>query len=122
MKASRIFDELVEELQRSFEKLPDPRSGENTRYGVKDAAVSAFGVFFTQAAAFLAYQRMMEQAKGRSNVQSLFGAERIPSDVQVRNLLDSQEPGELGVSLQRGMNCWVPAGRWKPFGVVPGSI
>ena len=72
MKPSQIFDELVDTLKNSFEELPDPRSGENTRYEIKDAAVSAFGVFFTQSASFLRYQRMMEQAKGRSNVQSLF--------------------------------------------------
>jgi hypothetical protein len=115
MKASRIFDELIEELQSSFEKLPDPRSGENTRYEVKDAAVSAFGVFFTQSASFLAYQRMMEQAKGRSNVQSLFGAERIPSDVQVRNLLDSQEPGELGDVFAKGHKLLAASGEMEAF-------
>ena len=89
MKPSQIFDNLVNEMRRSFERLPDPRTGENTRYEIKDAAVSAFGIFFTQSSSFLAYQRVMEKAKGKSNVQSLFGAERIPSDAQVRNLLDA---------------------------------
>lgn len=115
MKPSKIFDELVEEMQRSFEKLPDPRSGENIRYEVKDAAVSAFGVFFTQSASFLGYQRMMAQAKGRSNVQSLFGAERIPSDVQVRNLLDSQEPGLLAGVFEKGHELLAASGQMETF-------
>ncbi len=31
----------------------------------------------------------MEQAQGRNNVQSMFGAHEIPSDNQIRNLLDT---------------------------------
>lgn len=115
MKPSQIFDELVDTLKNSFEELPDPRSGENTRYEIKDAAVSAFGVFFTQSVSFLAYQRMMAQAKGRSNVQSLFGAERIPSDVQVRNLLDSQEPGLLAGVFAKGHELLGASGEMESF-------
>jgi hypothetical protein len=32
MKASKIFDELVEEMHRCFERLPEHRTGENTQY------------------------------------------------------------------------------------------
>ena len=49
MKGKQIFDEIVEELENCFEKLPDYRKGENTQYEIKDAAMSAFGVFFTQS-------------------------------------------------------------------------
>jgi hypothetical protein len=92
MKASKIFDEMVEGLHRSFEKLPDYRTGENIRYEIKDAALSAFGIFFTQSTSFLAYQRMLAERKGRRNVGSLFGVECIPNDNQIRNLLDPIEP------------------------------
>jgi hypothetical protein len=102
MKASKIFDELVNEMAQSFERLPDYRTGENLRYEIKDAAVSAFGIFFTQSSSFLGYQRLMEKAKGRSNAQSLFGAERIPSDAQIRNLLDPQEPELLYGVFEKG--------------------
>jgi hypothetical protein len=102
MKPSQIYDELIKEIQESLERLPDHRTGENTRYEIKDAAVSAFGIFFTQSASFLAYQRLMEKAKGKSNVQSLFGVERIPSDGQVRNLLDEQEPEQMYGVFEKG--------------------
>jgi hypothetical protein len=90
MKASKVFDELIKVIGQSFEWLPDYRTGENTRYEIKDAALSAFGIFFTQSQPFLAYQRMIERSK--SNAQSLFGADHIPSDAQIRNLLDPAEP------------------------------
>ncbi len=121
MKPSQIFDDLVNEMQRSFERLPDPRTGENTRYEIKDAAVSAFGIFFTQSRSFLAYQRLMEKAKGRSNVQSMFGAERIPSDGQVRNLLDAQEPELLYGVFEKGHELLAASGQMEAFSSYEGQ-
>jgi hypothetical protein len=122
MKASKIFDELVEELHRCFEKLPDHRTGENTQYEIKDAALSAFGIFFTQSRSFLAYQRMMEERKGKSNVSSLFGAERIPSDNQVRNLLDPQEPELLYGVFERGLKAVEESGQLEDFRSIDGQV
>lgn len=92
MKTAWGFDTFVKQLHSTFEQLPEHRTGANLQYRLKDAALSAFGVFFTQSASFLAYQRLLERNKGRSNVQSLFGVERIPSDNQIRNLLDPLAP------------------------------
>jgi hypothetical protein len=62
---------------------------------MEDAALSAFSVFFTQSASFLAYQRTMEENKGRSNAQTLFGVHQIPSDNHIRDLLDAVKPACL---------------------------
>lgn len=95
MKRGKIFDKIIKKLNESFEELPDHRRGQNTQYEIRDAAVGAFGIFFTQSASFLAYQRLMEEKKGSSNLQNLFGVVRTPSDNQVRNLLDGQDPEML---------------------------
>lgn len=95
MKGKWVFDTIVEELHSCFEVLPDYRTGENIQYEIKDAALGAFSVFFAQEASFLSYQRKMVEGKGRSNLQNLFRTERVPSDNQVRNLLDPLEPGML---------------------------
>ena len=110
-----MFDEVIKAIGQSFEGLPDHRSGENTRYEIKDAAVSAFGIFFTQSPSFLAYQRMIEKSKGRSNVQSLFGAEQIPSDAQIRNLLDPQEPELLYGVFGKGQELLRESGQLEAF-------
>ena len=60
-----------------------------------DVALSAFAVFFLQSPSFLAYQRDMQRREGRNNAQSLFGVERVPSDPQIRNLLDPVAPDYL---------------------------
>jgi hypothetical protein len=85
---------LVEELRRISSDFTDVRRGENSRYEVRDAAMSAFSVFFTQTPSFLAHQRDVALRKGKSNAESLFGMDQLPSDNQIRNLLDGVEPGE----------------------------
>ena len=115
MKKGKIFDKIIKKLSNSFEKLPDQRRGKNTRYEIRDAAVGAFGIFFTQSASFLAYQRMMEEKKGRSNLQKLFGAERTPSDNQVRNLLDGQKPEMLFDVFGYGLRIVQESGQLEDF-------
>lgn len=92
MKERGLFDTIVGSFRQRLSSLPDKRTGKNTRYGMEDAALSAFSVFFTQTPSFLAYQRMMEGSKGKSNAQSLFGVHQIPSDNHIRDLLDSVPP------------------------------
>lgn len=95
MKQTGLFDGIVASFRQVLSLLTDKRTGKNTRYGMEDAALSAFSVFFTQTPSFLAYQRMMEGSKGKSNAQSLFGVHRIPSDNHIRDLLDSVKPEEV---------------------------
>ena len=60
-----------------------------------DALLGAFSVFFTQSPSFLSYQRSMEKRLGRSNANTLFSLKTIPTDNQIRNILDSVDPSLL---------------------------
>ena len=60
-----------------------------------DAGLSAFSVFFMQSPSFLEYQRSLEQTQGNNNARTLFGVHEIPSDNQIRTLLDATPPGPL---------------------------
>jgi hypothetical protein len=95
LPARGLFNRIVALFRQRLSSLPDKRTGKNKRYGMEDAALSAFSVFFTQTPSFLAYQRMMEGRKGKSNAQSLFGVHQIPSDNQIRNLLDPVSPEQV---------------------------
>jgi hypothetical protein len=57
--------------------------------------LGAFGIFFTQSASFLEYQRRLQHTKGHNNAQTLLGVEQIPCDNQVRTLLDPLAPSHL---------------------------
>ena len=62
------------------------------RYTMADIGLSAFSLFFMQSPSFLAHQRRLEEGQGRSNCQTLFGLDKIPSDNHVRTLLDPVSP------------------------------
>ncbi len=69
--------------------------GRNTQHEIVDAGRAAFSVFYMQSPSFLAYQRQMEEQHGRNNAKGLFEVETIPSDGQMRNLLDPVDPSHL---------------------------
>jgi hypothetical protein len=54
-----------------------------------------------QSASFLAFQRALEKGHGRSNCQSLFGIEKIPSDNYIRDMLDAADPALLQPCFER---------------------
>jgi hypothetical protein len=95
LKQPGLFDGIVASFRQVLSLLPNKRTSKNIRYGMEDAALSAFSVFFTQTPSFLAYQRMMEGSKGKSNVQSLFGVHQIPIDNHIRDLLDPVKPEQV---------------------------
>ncbi len=99
---------LVDRISAAFRTLPDSRKpGNNTKYSMHDAACSAFSVFFTQCPSFLAFQRNLVLTTGRNNVQSLFGVHDVPTDVQIRNLLDPVEAKEVAPLIQKvGDTLW----------------
>jgi hypothetical protein len=87
------LDKIIGQFQENWRKLPDYRQpNNNTKYEVADAALSAYSVFFMQSPSFLAHQRDMHQRKGKDNAGTLFGVSKIPSDNQIRNLLDPVSP------------------------------
>ena len=89
------LDDITQQIRRTFEQFTDPRRGKNTRYTLVDAGLSAFSVFFMQSPSFLEYQRSLNQRLGKNNAQTLFGVHDIPSDNQIRHLLDATEPGRV---------------------------
>jgi len=115
MSGTLAFDTLIEGFHQVLGKLPDCRTGQNTSYSIKDAALGAFSVFFTQCPSFLAYQRMMKQAKGRSNAETLFGVENIPGDNQIRQLLDPIAPSHLFPTFRSVFDVLDAAGQLDTF-------
>jgi len=86
---------MIKGLEQTFEKFPEHRRGKNSQYEIADAGMGAFSVFFTQSPSFLAYQRDLKLRKGRSNAEKLFALRDIPSDNQIRSLLDPISPRHL---------------------------
>ena len=86
------FSTLLGILESYVRCFPDKRTGDNTRYSMRDGALSGFSVFFIQCPSFLSHQVLMQQERGNNNARTLFGVEQIPTDPQIRNLLDPVDP------------------------------
>jgi hypothetical protein len=89
------FDELRRRLVSRVERLSEHRKGKNISYSLQEVVLSAFSVFYMQSASFLAHQKLVEKQKGNNNLRTLFGVEKMPSDPQIRNLLDPIAPEQI---------------------------
>jgi hypothetical protein len=89
------FSNLSRKLEAVLGSLPEHRKGKNITYQIRDAALGAFSVFFMQSPSFLAFQEEMQRNTGQNNATSLFGLKSLPSDNQIRNLLDPLLPEHL---------------------------
>lgn len=115
-KTKRIkFEDLITNLRAAMEKFPDKRVGVNTKYEVIDAAIGAFSVFFTQSKSFLAHQRLLKSRFGMSNANTLFQMDKVPSDNQIRNILDGVSPKNLQSVFKEGFSAIERSGDLKQY-------
>jgi hypothetical protein len=95
MQGGEVFRTLQSFLVSAVDGFPDGRRGRNIRYSMQDIGRSAFAVFFVQSPSFLSHQQLMQKARGMNNGSTLFGIEKLPTDNQIRNLLDPVDPKHL---------------------------
>lgn len=96
-----LLPSLVAGLRAVCATFPDSRKGRRGNIAMADFGLSAFALFFMQSASFLAFQRSLEKGHGRSNCQTLFGIEKIPSDNYIRDMLDAANPALLQPCFER---------------------
>jgi hypothetical protein len=83
------LEALLDCLTSSASHLTDPRRKSNaTKYTMRDAILGAFSMFFMQNESFLEHQRQMTSLHGKSNAQTIFGIFNIPTNQQIKNILD----------------------------------
>src|SRR5215510_8028615 len=82
------FEAYRELLRTAFRQVPDERDPQRITWKLHDVLMSGFAMFFFQHPNLLQFQQRMESHTGQSNLQRLFGVESVPSDTQMRVLLD----------------------------------
>jgi hypothetical protein len=98
-------DALFSQVRSGFEKIPDHRSN-NIKISLSDALMSGFAMFSLKVPSLLAFKARQSDD---TNLQTIYNIENVPSDTQMRTILDEVEPADIEPSfndifrkLQRG--------------------
>lgn len=92
---SLTLEAIVELLTDRFSAMADARAVEQLRYSLPDTVMSGFALMFFQHPSLLQFQRAMERKRQRCNLQTIFGVHDVPSDTQMREILDGVESEAL---------------------------
>jgi hypothetical protein len=101
---------LLRQIRRVFETIPDHRRAASTRVALADALMSGFAVFSLKFPSLLQFEQQareeieksldrnrkrspaLSEKKHNSNLRSLYAIKQIPSDTQMREILDPVDP------------------------------
>jgi hypothetical protein len=82
------LESIIDVLSTTFDLLPDTRCPDRVDYSRHDTLMRGFAMLFFQHPRLLEFQRKMKQRRGRCNLETLFGVHEVPSDTQMREILD----------------------------------
>jgi hypothetical protein len=85
---SLTLEAMIDVLSTHFAHIPDIRQADRVDYSLHDTLMSGFAMMFFQHASLLAFQRKMKQRRGRCNLETIFAVHEVPSDTQMREILD----------------------------------
>jgi hypothetical protein len=118
-----IFEDLLNRLEKKGETLNDNRrTGHNYRYSISDALKCVLAVFFFQHPSLLDFQRKMQEKSRRNNLESMFGVHQIPSDTQIRTVLDRIEPDSFGGVFNESLHEAESRGALEAYRVLDGGV
>ena len=71
-----------------FSAIDDPRQQGKCEYSQHDILMSAFACMYFQDPSLLHFQIRLEQNQQRNNLKNIFNVQSIPSNNQLRDVLD----------------------------------
>jgi hypothetical protein len=92
---SLTLEAIVNLLASTFGAVDDARAADQLRYPLHNILMSGVAMMFFQHPSLLQFQRAMQQKRRRCNLQTIFGVPEVPSDTQMREILDGVAPEVL---------------------------
>jgi hypothetical protein len=83
---------LFKKLSDQLGQLPDPRAS-NASYKLGDVLRSGFAMFSLKCSSLLAFEKRSREEN--KNLQNIYQIDRVPSDSQMRKILDQVDSGTL---------------------------
>ena len=88
MKKKLTQHSLFQSLESVISTIPDHRSPNHTTHSIRDAIFASFSGFFLQARSLKGHIDFLKKAKAGKNKKSLFSIKTLPTDNQIRNIID----------------------------------
>ena len=110
-------DVLLGVVRAEFEQVPDERA-ENASLALADALMSGYALFALKDPSLLAFD---ERRTTDRNVHTIFKIGQVPSDTQMRRLLDDVAPADLRPVYRRVHRELAARGQLRPYGFLEGS-
>src|ERR1700678_4516851 len=86
---------LLEGIYDQFKNVRDRREPFKIEIPMADALMSAFAVFSLKYASLLKFEEEMRERVNYSNLKTLYQVTRVPSDTQMRSIIDDVENEDL---------------------------
>jgi hypothetical protein len=77
------------------ELIPERRRASSITYDLQDCYRSAYAMFYLQDPSLLEFQRRFQDQVQKNNLTLVFGVKQIPSDTQLRDVIDRHDYGAL---------------------------
>lgn len=113
------FDDLIETLSEEFAQLPDHRRA-NSSYELADVLRSAFAMFSLKSPSLLAFKELTKQEE--KNLKAIYRIQSVPSDTQMRTMLDPLSPAPLRTLFAKLFNKLSEAGVIKEYEYWKGQL
>jgi hypothetical protein len=94
-KKHLAFTALRKALSEHFENIVDHRQSGKVYYRLHDCLMSGFAMMFFQDPSLLAFQQRMQDSIQVNNLNKVFAVKDIPSDSQIRDVLDPLNPAVM---------------------------
>lgn len=88
MKRKLTQYSLFQSLENVIPSIPEHRSTNHTLHSIRDATFVIFSGFFLQAPSLKGHIDFLRKTKASKNKTSLFQIRTIPTDNQIRNIID----------------------------------
>lgn len=85
---SLTLEAMIDLLSKTCRLLPDARRPGRVDSTLHDTLLSGFAMLFLQHPSLLEFQRTMQQRRGRCNLETIFGVTEVPSNTQMREIVD----------------------------------
>ena len=85
---SLTLEAMIDLASQTFAPVPDPRDPKRVDYRLHDTLMSGLAMMFFQYPNLREFQRKMKQRRHRCNLETIFGVHDVPSDTQMRDILD----------------------------------